>query len=85
MWKLKNDTNELIYKTETDSQTYKTNLWSPKGMEREGINQEVGINIYTLEAQMVKNLPAMQEIWALSLDWKDSLEKGKALHFSILA
>ena len=27
----KNDTNELIYKTETDSQTQKTNLWVPKG------------------------------------------------------
>ena len=31
MWNLKNDTNELIYKTETDSQTQKTNLWLPKG------------------------------------------------------
>ena len=27
----KNDTNELIYKTETDSQILKTNLWLPKG------------------------------------------------------
>ena len=27
----KNDTNKLIYKTETDSQTLKTNLWLPKG------------------------------------------------------
>ena len=27
----KNDTNELIYKTETDSQTLKTNLRLPKG------------------------------------------------------
>ena len=27
---LKNDINELIYKTETDSQTQKTNLWLPK-------------------------------------------------------
>ena len=35
MWNLKNDTNELIYKTETDSQTSETNLWLPKG---EGIN-----------------------------------------------
>ena len=26
-----NDTNELIYKTETDSQTQKTNLQLPKG------------------------------------------------------
>ena len=27
----KKDTNELIYKTEIDSQTQKTNLWLPKG------------------------------------------------------
>ena len=31
MWNLKNSTNELIYETETDSQTQKTNLWLPKG------------------------------------------------------
>ena len=31
MWNLKYDTKELIYKTETDSQTYQTNLWLPKG------------------------------------------------------
>ena len=29
----KNDTNEVIYKTEIDSQTQKTNLWLPKGKE----------------------------------------------------
>ena len=27
----KNDTNELIYKTETDLETLQTNLWLPKG------------------------------------------------------
>ena len=27
----KNDTNELIYKTETDSKISQTNLWLPKG------------------------------------------------------
>ena len=27
----KSDTNELIYKTETDSQTKKKKLWLPKG------------------------------------------------------
>ena len=45
----KNDTNEFIYKTETDSQTERFNLWLPKGMWRWGkINQEFGINRYTL-------------------------------------
>ena len=31
-----NDTNELIYKTEIDPQTQKTNLWLPKGKGEEG-------------------------------------------------
>ena len=34
----------------------------------------------SLEAQMVKNLPAMQETWVRSLGWEDPLEKGKATH-----
>ena len=34
MWKLKYGTNEVIYKTETDSQTLKTNVWLPKGKGR---------------------------------------------------
>ena len=32
----KDDTSELIYKTQIDSHTWKTNLWLPKGKEREG-------------------------------------------------
>ena len=44
-----NDTNELIYKTETDSQIQKTNLWLPKGKGPwGGINWEFGIDTYTL-------------------------------------
>ena len=36
-------------------------------------------------AQMVKNLPAKQKIWARSLGWEDPLEKGMATHSNILA
>ena len=36
-------------------------------------------------ALVVKNLPPVQEIWVLSLDQEDPLEKGMATHFSILA
>ena len=36
-------------------------------------------------AQLVKNLPAMQETLVRSLGWEDPLEKGKATHSSILA
>ena len=39
----------------------------------------------SLLAQLVKNLPAMQETWVQSLGWQDSLEKGKTIHSSILA
>ena len=35
--------------------------------------------------QMVKNLPAMQEIRAQPLGWQDPLEKEMATHSSILA
>ena len=34
---------------------------------------------------MVKNPPAMQETWVLSLGWEDSLEEDMATHSSILA
>ena len=36
-------------------------------------------------AQMVKNLPAVQETWVQSLSQEDPLEKGMATHFRILA
>ena len=36
-------------------------------------------------AQMVKNLPVMQETWVQSLGRKDPQEKGTATHSSILA
>ena len=39
----------------------------------------------SLMAQLVKNPCAMWEIWFRSLGCKDSLEKGKATHSSILA
>ena len=38
----------------------------------------------SLMAQMVKNLPAMQETWVRSLGQEDSLEKEMATHSSIL-
>jgi len=39
----------------------------------------------SLVAQMVKNLPAMQETQVGSLSGEDPLEKGMATHFSMLA
>ena len=37
-----------------------------------------------LVAQMVKNLPAMQETYVLSLGWEDLLQEEMATHYSIL-
>ena len=39
----------------------------------------------SLVAQMVKNLPAMQETWVRSLGQEDTPEKGMVTHSSILA
>ena len=36
-------------------------------------------------AQIVKNLPAMQKTWVQSFGWEEPLEKGMAIHSSILA
>ena len=39
----------------------------------------------SLVAQLVKNLPAVQETWVPSLGWEDPLEKEMATHSSIIA
>ena len=39
----------------------------------------------SLVAQMVKNPPAMQDIWVQSLGQEDPLEKGMATYYSVLA
>ena len=44
------------------------------------------LHIWTsLVAQTIKNPPAMQETYVLSLGWEDPLEEGMATHSSILA
>ena len=51
----------------------------------EGIGYSLQYSWASFVAQLVKNLPAMQEICVQSLGWEDPLEKGKATYFSILA
>ena len=46
MWNLRKDTSELSYKPEINSQT-ENRLLATK-MERGKINEELGINLYTL-------------------------------------
>ena len=50
-----------------------------------GIGYPLQYSWASFVAQLVKNLPAMQETWVQSLGWEDPLEKGKATHSSILA
>ena len=57
------------------------------GSERspgEGIGYPLQHSWASLVAQLVKNMPAMWEIWIISLGWEDPLEKGTATHSSIL-
>ena len=42
-------------------------------------------HLYQLVAEMVKNLPAMQETWVQSLGRQDPLEKEMATHSSTIA
>ena len=51
----------------------------------EGIGYPLQYSWASLVAQLVKNLPSMQETWLQSLGWEDALEEGKATHSSILA
>ena len=51
----------------------------------EGIGYPLQYSWASLVAQLVKNLPAVWEIWVQSLGWEDALEKGKATQSSILA
>ena len=56
--------------------------WIP-GLGRstgEGIGYPLQDFWASLMAQLVKNLPAMQEPWVLSLVWEDPLKKSVATH-----
>ena len=42
-------------------------------------------NLASLEAQIVKNQPALQETWVRSMIWEDPLEEGMTTQSRILA
>ena len=72
IWNL-NDTNELIYKTETDSQTSKSNLRLPKGKVKGGIKWELtDRHYYESESEVSQLCPTLcdpmgfskQEYWS---------------------
>ena len=58
------------------------------GSQRDGHNWVTFTSLFhmvSLVAQMIKNLPAMQDTWVWSLGQEDLLEKEMANHSSILA
>ena len=65
----------------------------PSGGSLNGTKGGVKVNLFSLPdcfraslvAQLVKNLPAMQETWVQSLGWEDLLKKEMATHSSMLA
>ena len=50
----------------------------------EGIGYPLQYSLASLVAQLIKNLPTMQETWVRFPGWEDSLEKRKATHSSIV-
>ena len=63
----------------------KTGKELPPILEEDKLSKEKHNQSSSLVAQMVKNLPVMQETQAQSLGWEDPLEKGMATQSSILA
>ena len=51
----------------------------------EGIGYPLQYSWASLMAQLVRNLPAMQETWVLFLGWEDPLEEGMTTYSSSLA
>ena len=48
----------------------------------EGIGYPLQYSWVSPVAEMLKNLPAIQETWVRSLGWEEPLEKGMATHSS---
>ena len=59
-------------------------VWVMLGSSCLGLSVLPEFGCLSFVAQLVKNTPAMREIWVQSLGWEDPLEKGKATHSSIL-
>ena len=69
---------QQIWKTQQWPQEWKRSVFIP--IPKTGNAKEC-----SLVAQMIRNLPAVQETWVQSLGRKEPLERGMAIHSSILA
>ena len=77
--------NNLRYSNKTTLLAESEDELMSRLMEVKEENVKAGLKLNWTVAQLVKNLPAMQETWVQSLGWEDPLEKGMATHSSILA
>ena len=68
-----------------DSILFRKKIWNVINTHEAFVKTVVFICYASLVAQMVKNLPTMQEPWVRSLGWDDPLEEGMATHSNILA
>ena len=61
--------------------------YSPWGPKESDMTEHAHrpFRVVTLVAQLIKNLPIMQDTGVQLLGWDDPLEKEIATHFSILA
>ena len=88
MWNLKrNDTNEFIYKTETDSQTSRMSLWLLGEGWGEGTVREFGMDMYTqLYLKWITNKDLLISTWisaqCYAAAWKGG-EFGGRMHMCI--
>ena len=88
MWKVwrwnQKDCNNIYHHDTVLSSAFASQGQLPEMATRRRKNVEVHSSA-SLVAQLVKNLPVMQENWVWSLGWEDPLKKGMATHSSILA
>ena len=69
-----------MFQTEVDRKSFSTSpFFFPE------LNSCILLQGASLLAQMVKNLPAMQEAWVLSLGWEDPMDENMGTHSNILA
>ena len=70
MWNLKYDTNGRIHLAETDTQTYRTHLWLPRGREgRGGMDWEFGVSrCKLLHKKWMDDKVLHQELYSMCWD-----------------
>ena len=73
----------IMFKFILNSRSWTYDTW----IHTDGVSSMANNNLLwaSLIAQLIKNLPSMQETWVPFLGWEDPLEKEMATHSSILA